>query len=75
MEAIADTLQDVRDLLKTSIRSEERIASLQQDGRDQEKRLRRLEQTQATNQWLERLTWIGITAIITGIITNSFLGG
>ena len=55
---INTTLNDVKDLLKSSIQADERINTLQKENHDQEKRLRRLEQTQAAGRWLERVAWI-----------------
>ena len=59
---IGAILSDVRDLLTSSTKAEERIAALKEENRDQEKRLRRMEQTIAASRWLERVVWILMTA-------------
>ena len=61
MASISETLQDVRDLLKASIRSEERIMALQQEGQDKERRIRKLETGHASRMWMDRVVW-GIVA-------------
>lgn len=75
LEAISETLKDVRDLLKSSIRSEERIADLQGKSGDYEKRLRKLETARASGQWIERLMWVGLTAWATGAVKFLSSGG
>lgn len=62
MTGINTTLNDVKDLLKSSIQADERINTLQKENHDQEKRLRRLEQTQEAGRWLERVAWILVAA-------------
>lgn len=75
LEAISETLKDVRDLLESSIRSEERIAELQRKSGEHEKQIRRLEMTQAGGRWIERGVWIGLTAWASGIINFLKSGG
>ena len=72
LESISDTLRDVKDLLRMSIQTDERIHVLQGDAKDKEKRLRAVERNQATSRWADRVVWIivaaGITLLLKGII-------
>lgn len=59
--SISETLKDVRDILKKSIQAEERIATLQEQMRDQKKCLRTLELAYAGAKWVERAVWVVLT--------------
>lgn len=62
MATIGDTLKDVKDLLKSSIQTDERIVVLKKENADQEERLRKLEIAFAGGRWLERVAWLIVTA-------------
>lgn len=64
LAGISDTLKDVKDLLKSSIKADERIRALQTEFSDQEKRLRNLELSHAAVRWIERVIWAGGAAIL-----------
>ena len=59
---IGDTLKDVKDLLKFSIQTDERVNVLKQENIDQEKRIRKLETAMASGRWLERVAWLAAAA-------------
>lgn len=60
--AIGETLKDVKDLLKSSIQTDERVSTLKQENSDQEKRIRKLEAAVSGGRWLERLAWAVMAA-------------
>ena len=62
LSSIQESIKDIKDLLQSSIRADERIHALQGDALDQEKRIRKLETAQATSRWIERLVWIVVAA-------------
>ena len=73
LNGINVTLSELKDLMVTVVRSQEHIASLQQGHIDQEKRLRRIEHTQATGKWVERVVWILVSTGLVGLF--KFVGG
>ena len=62
LAGIADTLKDVKELLKASALADERINTLQKENLDQEKRLRHMESAIASGRWLERVAWMVVAA-------------
>ena len=72
--AIHKTLSDMKELLSTSIRNEERVRTLQEKNSDQESRLRRLESTLAASKWIERVVWILVTGGV-GFLLSRLKGG
>ena len=71
LAGIANALTDVKDLLRTSIQTDERLRSLQNTVNDQEgllrsmeKRLRATELAHAASRWAERVVWFIVAAAL-----------
>ena len=68
--AISDSLKDVREILRSSIVFDERIAALRRDTEDREMRLRKLEITTASTKWQERVVWAVVAAALALLLKN-----
>ena len=69
-EQILETLKDLKDLLATSIRTEERLSTASQRVLDLELRLRKAEQRIFSSAWMERIVWAALMAVIPWLIRS-----
>ena len=62
-------------LMDSVIRSQEHITTLRANDADKETRLRKVELSQASGKWTERVIWILVTTGIAGLFSFIKLGG
>lgn len=73
LDGINKNLSELKDLMVTVIQAQERIAALRQGHTDQEKRIWKLEHSQAAGKWTERVIWLLVSTGLVGFF--KFFGG
>lgn len=73
-EQILETLKTMKDLLASSIRTEERLITASQRVLDLEIRLRKAEQRIFSNAWVERLVFAVLTGAIVWVVKGAMNG-
>lgn len=70
LSSISVSLNDMKEILRSSIVFDERITNLRKDAEDREDRLRKLEISLASGRWQERVVWVIVAASITMLLKH-----
>lgn len=70
LSSISASLNDMKEILRSSIVFDERIINLRKDATDREERLRKLEIALASARWQERVVWVIVASALAMLIKH-----